>query len=319
MEINLSKRVLFFTGRDSERFAEAAIKSIGQELSEVNIVQFLDEEIEPKYVESVRGAHIFIILSTNSPKNIMELALMIDAAKRASAAQVIAVIPYFGYARQDKKGQPRVSLGAKLLANIFEKAAGADSIVTMDFHADQLEGFFDIPVTHIFASAVFVDYIKENFASKEFKIATADTGGAKRAEFYSKHFGVDQVVAHKTRIGTDKVDSIIIIGDVKDCHVMIVEDIISTGGTICKASQAYLDAGALSVRALVSHGVFSGNAIEKIEKSQITEVVITDSITLSKKVKDSDKVKSISVANLFGSVMNDIAYNRSISGNLVEK
>lgn len=244
---------------------------------------------------------------------------MIDAAKRASAAQVIAVIPYFGYARQDKKSKPRVAIGAKFMANILEKAAGVDSIVTMDLHADQLEGFFNIPVTHVFASKVYVDYVKNNLDLTNVKFATADTGGIKRSTFYSNYFDLDQAVAHKTRIEDNKVDSVMIIGDVKGYDIVIFEDMIDTGGTICKAAKAYIDAGAKSVRVLASHGVFSGEAINNINKSMIKEIIITDTISLFTEAKNCDKIIEVSVSKLFGEVILDIANNRSISGNLVKK
>ena len=319
MELDLKKRILFFAGRGSIEFAKKAVTTIGQKLSKVEIKEFSDGEIEPHYVESVRGAYVFIILSTNSAKNIIELGLMIDAAKKASAAQVIAVIPYFGYARQDKKGKPRVAIGAKFIANILEKAAGVDSIVTMDLHSDQIEGFFDIPVTHIFASKVYVDYVKNNLDLTNVKFATADTGGIKRSTFYSNYFNLGQAVAHKTRIEDNKVESVIVIGDVEGYDIVIFEDIIDTGGTICKAAQAYFYAGAKSVRVVATHPVFSGEAIYKINNSVIKEVIITDTIALSDEAKKCAKFIAVSAAPLFGQVMLDIAHNRSISGNLVKK
>jgi len=318
MEIELKRIVKFFSGKDSEDFAKRAVESIGQKLGKVDIIYHPDGEIEPSYEETVRDAHVFIILSTNSNDNIMELGLLIDAAKRAAAARVIAVIPYYGYARQDRKGRPRVSIGAKFLANILEKAAGVDGVITLDLHADQIQGFFDIPINHIFASKVYYKYIVEDLHLDNIVIASADMGGTKRANYYANKLHFDLAVAHKTRLNDNSIRDISTIGNVEGCNVIIIEDMVATAGTMCKSALAYKNAGAKSIRGLASHGVLPGNAIKTIEESVLEEIIIGDTIPLSQKVKDSSKIKVVSMAELFGSTMNDIAHSRSIEKNIEE-
>ena len=280
-------------------------------LSEVS--HFSDGEFQPALTESVRGATVFILQSTFPPAdNLLELLLMIDAAKRASADKVIAVIPYFGLARQDRKDRPRVSIGAKLAANLL-RAAGADRIMTCDLHADQIQGFFDIPVDHLFASKVFVPYLK-SMNIDNLSIAAPDMGGAKRANAYAKAIGCPVVICHKSREKANVVASITAIGEVKDRNIVIVDDMIDTAGTLCKAADVLMEKGAKSVRAFATHGILSGKAFENINNSAIKEILITDTIPLrAPEGVSTDKIKVISMADAFASIIRKVYYYEPIS------
>lgn len=277
-------------------------------LGELEVTPFSDGEFQPAYMESVRGATVFLIQSTFPPaENLMELLLCIDAAKRASADKVIAVIPYFGWARQDRKDRPRVSIGAKLAANLL-RAAGCDRVMTCDLHADQIQGFFDIPVDHIYASKVFIPFIKslniENLA-----IAAPDMGGAKRANAYAKDLGCPVIICHKSRAKANVVASITAIGEVKGKNIIIVDDMIDTAGTLTKAADVLMGMGALSVRACATHGLLSGDAYKNINASSLKEVFITDSIPLtSDPTVDTSKIKQLSLTGTFASII-DKVYN----------
>lgn len=283
--------------------------SLGVEMGKTSCPVFSDGEFEPCYEETIRGSHVFIVQPTPPPAdNLMELLLMIDAAKRASAYKIIAVIPYFGYARQDRKDKPRVSIGAKLIADLLS-AAGADRIITMDLHADQIQGFFNFPVDHLYASSLFVPYIKK-MGLKNLVIASPDVGGTKRANTYAKMLGVDMVICHKSRAKANVVDSMTLIGDVNGKDIILVDDLIDTAGTIAKASELMLAKGANSVRAFAAHGVLSGPAIEKIENSSLVEVYFTDSIPAK---RESSKIKYIPIAHAMGEAIERVYKNQSIS------
>ncbi len=305
--------VKFFSGRSSMYLAEKIAVSFGQNLGRTSIYQFSDGEFQPAYDESVRGHTVFIIQSTFPPgDNLLELLMMIDAAKRASAYQVVAVIPYFGFARQDRKDRPRASIGAKLVANLLI-ASGVDRIMTMDLHADQLQGFFDVPVDHLYASALFVPYIKD-LGLDNLAIAAPDMGGTKRANAYSRFLNASMVICYKLRKKPNVVDEIKAIGDIKDKNVVIVDDMVDTAGTICFASSMMKSEGAKSVRVVATHPVLSGPAYERIEESEIDEVIVTDSIPLQ---KESNKIKVLSVADLFAEVIDKVYNYESISGHFI--
>ena len=273
--------VMVFSGTNSRYLAEKICASLDCPLGKMNITHFADGEFAVSYEESIRGAHVFLVQSTfPNSDNLMELLLMIDAAKRASAKSVVAVIPYFGWARQDRKDKPRVSIGAKLVADLLS-VAGIDRLITMDLHADQIQGFFNIPVDHLYASAVFLPYI-ESLKLKDLVIATPDVGGSKRASTFSKYLGVPLVLCNKSREKANEVASMQIIGDVTDKNVVLVDDIVDTAGTITKAANIMLDAGAKSVRAIASHCVMSDPASFRVQESSLTEIVFTDSIPYSK-------------------------------------
>ena len=297
-----------FACRNSERFAAEVAKYLGTELGQAKVDVFSDGEFQPVYDESVRGAHVFIVQSTCPPaENMLELLLMIDAAKRASAHQVTAVVPYFGWARQDRKDRPRVSIGAKLIANLLH-AAGCDRVMTCDLHADQIQGFFDIPVDHIYASTVFIPYIKslniENLA-----IAAPDMGGAKRANAYARYLECPVIICHKSREKANVVGSITAIGDVKGKNVIIVDDMIDTAGTLAKAANVLKDMGALSVRACATHPVLSGPAYDRIAESALEEVIVSDTIPLSSDpAKDKSKITVLTMTDIFASII-DKVYN----------
>jgi ribose-phosphate pyrophosphokinase len=276
--------------------------------------EFADGEFQVSYEESVRGDEIYLVQSMFPPTdNLMELLLMIDAAKRASAKSVTAVIPYFGWARQDRKDRPRVSIGAKLVAGMLT-TAGVDSIITMDLHADQIQGFFNIPLNHLYASSVFVPYIN-SLKLKDMVFASPDVGGAKRVLEYAKHYKVPMALCHKQRARANVVEKMTIIGDVKDKNVILVDDMIDTAGTICTAAEVMMKNGAKSVRAIASHGVMSDPATERINKSPLTEVVISDSINYD--TSRSDKVKRVSVAGLIAETIQRINDHESISSQYI--
>ncbi len=284
-------------------------ESLGVEMGKTSCPVFSDGEFEPCYEETIRGSHVFIVQPTPPPAdNLMELLLMIDAAKRASAYKIIAVIPYFGYARQDRKDKPRVSIGAKLIADLLS-AAGADRIITMDLHADQIQGFFNFPVDHLYASSLFVPFISK-MGLKDLVIASPDVGGTKRANTYSKMLGTDMVICHKSRAKANVVGSMTLIGDVQGKDIILVDDLIDTAGTIAKAADLMMEKGANSVRAFAAHGVLSGPAIEKIENSSLVEVYFTDSIPAK---RESPKIKYIPIAEALGEAIERVYKNQSIS------
>ena len=305
--------VMVFSGTNSRYLAEKICASLDCPLGKMNITHFADGEFAVSYEESIRGAHVFLVQSTfPNSDNLMELLLMIDAAKRASAKSVVAVIPYFGWARQDRKDKPRVSIGAKLVADLLS-VAGIDRLITMDLHADQIQGFFNIPVDHLYASAVFLPYI-ESLKLKDLVIATPDVGGSKRAGTFSKYLGVPLVLCNKSREKANEVASMQIIGDVTDKNVVLVDDIVDTAGTITKAANIMLDAGAKSVRAIASHCVMSDPASFRVQESSLTEIVFTDSIPYSKKCA---KVKQLSIADMFAETIKRVVNNESISSQYI--
>lgn len=301
-----------FSGTASRYLAEKICKSLGCELGQVTYQRFSDGEFTVWYDETVRGRYVYLVQSTfPSSDNLMELLLMIDAAKRASAYKIIAVMPYFGWARQDRKDKPRVAIGAKLIADLLS-AAGVDRIITMDLHADQIQGFFDVPVDHLYASTIFVPFIK-SLNLENLVIASPDVGGSKRAHTYAKHLDVPLVLCHKTREKANVVSNMSIIGDVRGKNVLIVDDIADTANTLCKAANLMMDNGALSVRAMVTHPVMSGNAIENVMNSKMEQLIFTDSIPFD--VSKCPKVKVISIADLFADTIQSVYSNESISKN----
>ena len=288
-------------------------KSYGSKLSESSVINFSDGEIEPSFKETIRGSHVFLVQSTPPPsENLMELLLMIDAAKRASAYKIIAVIPYFGYARQDKKGKPRVPIAAKLVANLLT-AAGVDRIMTMDLHADQIQGFFEVPVDHLYASTLFIPYIR-SLKLQNLVIASPDMGGSRRANTYAKYLNAEVVICYKHREQANSIAKMLIIGDVKNKDVVIVDDMVDTAGTLAKAADLMVKHGANTVRACCTHGIFSSKSYEKIDESCLFEVVVTDTITKSHKSK---KIKKLSVNNLFADTIQSVVDNRSITKNFI--
>lgn len=305
--------IKIFSGENSRYIAENIAKSIGLELGQKTLLHFSDGEFATAYDETVRGDHVFIVQSTFPPSdNLMELLMMIDAAKRASAYKVIAVIPYFGFARQDRKDRPRVAIGAKLVANLLH-AAGVDRIMTMDLHADQIQGFFDIPVDHLYGSSVLAPYIR-SLKLENLAIASPDIGGSKRANSWAKFFDSGLIICHKTRERPNEVADMKVIGDVKDKNIVIVDDMIDTAGTICKAAGILKDKGAKSVRAVATHAVLSGKAYENIEKSALDEVAFTDSIPLK---QECSKIKVISVADMFAETIRNVVEHKSISDHFI--
>jgi ribose-phosphate pyrophosphokinase len=303
------KTFMVFSGTATRYLAERICQSLGVPLGNLLVTKFSDGEFAVSYEESIRGRDVFLVQST-FPKsdNLMELLLMIDAAKRASAKSINAVVPYFGWARQDRKDRPRVSIGAKLVADLL-MAAGINRLITMDLHADQIQGFFDVPVDHLYASGVILPYL-QNLQLKDIVIASPDVGGSKRANSYAKYLGCPLVLCNKTRARANVVDTIQIIGDVKDKNVIIIDDMVDTAGTITKAADIMKEAGAASVRACASHCVMSGPASERIQESALEEMIFTDSIPYSKRC---DKVKQLSVADMFAETIRRVVENKSIS------
>ena len=305
--------VKIFTGRASEKLAKSIAKQYGQELGNVKVNVFSDGEFQPSLEETVRGQDVFIVQSTMPPtENLFELLLLVDAARRASARKIIAVIPYFGFARQDRKDQPRVAIGAKLKANML-MAAGVDRIMTMDFHADQIQGFFEVPVDHLYASTLFLKEI-EKLPSENIVIAAPDVGGAKRANSYSKRLNCGLALCHKHRKKANEIAEMTVIGDVSGKDVLIIDDMCDTAGTLTKAADLLIDKGALSVRAFCTHAVLSGPAYERINSSKLTELIVTDTIPLQ---GESEKIRVISVADLFSDVIKKLISNKSISSHFV--
>ena len=298
-----------FAGTASRYLGESICKELGIELGKMNRERFADGEFEVSFEESIRGAEVYLVQSTfPNSDNLMELLLMIDAAKRASAASVNAVVPYFGWARQDRKDKPRVSIGAKLVADLLS-CAGVDRVITMDLHADQIQGFFDVPVDHLYASGVILPYL-QSLKLKDMVIASPDVGGSKRANSYAKYLGCPLVLCNKTRARANVVESMQIIGDVKGKNVIIIDDMVDTAGTITKAANIMKDAGALSVRACASHCVMSGPASDRVQESCLEEIVFTDSIPYTKRCS---KVKQLSVAEMFAETIRRVVENESIS------
>ena len=299
-----------FACNQSKALAEKIAEHYGSPLGNVIISKFSDGEFQPALVESVRGRRVFIIGSTfPNSDNLMEMLLMLDAAKRASARHITAVIPYFGWARQDRKDKPRVAIGAKLVANLLQ-AAGATRIMTMDLHADQIQGFFEKPVDHLYASTIFLPYVK-NLGLENITVASPDMGGSKRAYAYSKYLESDVVICYKQRLKANVISTMELIGDVEGKNVILVDDMIDTGGTLAKAADLMMEKGAISVRAVCTHPILSGDAYEKIEKSKLKELIVSDTIPLK---KESSKIKVVSCAPLFADVMHKVQDNRSISG-----
>lgn len=319
-----SHRMELFSCRASQDFAGKVISHLNKlrsadepdmHLGELEVTAFSDGEFQPQFAESVRGATVYILQSTTPPAdNLMELLLTIDAAKRASADEIIAVIPYFGWARQDRKDRPRVAIGAKLVANLLREA-GADRVITCDLHADQIQGFFDIPVDHIYASKVFIPYIK-NLKIKNLAIAAPDMGGAKRANTYAKELMASVIICHKTRERANVVGSITAIGEVVDKNIIIVDDMIDTAGTLCKAAEVLMSKGAASVCACATHGIFSGNAVERIHESVLKEVYITDTIPHPELTNDS-KIRIVSMTEVFANIIDKVYNYESISQDFV--
>lgn len=300
---------MVFSGTNSRYLAEKICAELNCPLGNLVVTKFADGEFEVSYEESIRGRDVFLVQSTfPNSDNLMELLLMIDAAKRASANSICAVVPYFGWARQDRKSKPRVSIGAKLVADLLS-VAGIDRLITMDLHADQEQGFFDVPVDHLYASTIMLPYIK-SLSLDNLCIATPDVGGSKRASSYAKYLDCPMVLCNKTRKKANEVDSMQIIGDVKGMDVILVDDIVDTAGTICKAADIIMENGANSVRAIASHCIMSGPANERVEASSLKEMLFTDSIPYK---GNCDKVKQISVAGLLAETIRRVMDNESIS------
>ena len=304
-------KIKFFAGRGSRYLAEKIAAEYGTKLGDSDVVQFSDGEFQPCYNESIRGCTVFIIQSTFPPSdNLMELLMMADAARRASAYHVIAVIPYFGWARQDRKDRPRVPITARLVANMLV-AAGVDRVMTMDLHADQIQGFFDLPVDALYASGIFIPYMK-GLNIDDLSIAAPDMGGAKRASAYAKHLGTPIIISHKERAKANVVGSMTAIGEVEGRNVIIVDDMIDTAGTICMAADMLMERGAKSVRAAITHPVLSGKAYDRINASALEEVITTDTIPL-KQTEDLHKFTVLSVAPIFAEVIERVHNYKPIS------
>ncbi len=308
--MSVESSLKIFSGTNSQYLAEKIAKSMGCPLGKMKIEHFSDGEFSVSFEESIRGQYIYLVQSTfPNSDNLMELLLMIDAAKRASAYKIIAVIPYYGWARQDRKDKPRVSIGAKLIADMLS-VAGVDRIITMDLHADQIQGFFNIPVDHLYGSTVFVPYIK-SLNLKNLVIASPDVGGTKRAGSYAKYLDAPMVLGYKTREKANVVTQMQIIGAVQGKDVVIVDDMADTAGTLCKAANLIMEKGAKSVRAIVTHGVMSGKAIENVINSALTEIAFTDSIPFD--CSRCEKVHIISIADMFADTIKRVQEHRSIS------
>ena len=308
----MNEPVKIFSGRASLSLAKNIAKNYGVDLGNIIISKFSDGEFIPSFEETVRGAKIFIIQSTPPPSdNLMELLLMIDAAKRASAAQIVAVMPYFGMARQDRKDKPRVPIGAKLVANMLS-AAGATRIMTCDLHADQIQGFLEVPVDHLYASPIFIEHILA-LNLDNLTIASPDMGGSKRANAYAKHLACEMVICYKHRKKANEIGDMRVIGEVAGKNIILVDDMVDTAGTLTKAADMMLLNGALSVRAVCTHAVLSGEAYSRIENSKIHELIITDTLPS----KPSSKIKILSIAPMFAKVIKNVVSNESISKNFI--
>ncbi|MBA3898814.1 MAG: ribose-phosphate pyrophosphokinase [Bacteroidetes bacterium] len=309
----MNSRVKFFPGTSSRYLADKIAAEFGVELGNVAISKFSDGEFQPSFEETVRGDDVFIIQSTFAPsENLFGLLLLIDAAKRASARSIIAVMPYFGFARQDRKDKPRVSIGAKLVANLLT-AAGVTRVITMDLHADQIQGFFEVPVDHLFSSSVFIPYLK-GLNLPNLTIATPDTGGTKRANAYATFLNCEMAICYKQRRKANEIHSMTVIGDVAGRDIVLVDDLCDTAGTLVKAAELMMDNGASSVRAVCTHPILSGSAYERIENSVLKELIVTDTIPLK---KESEKIKVLSVAHVFSDVIRKVVNNESISSTFI--
>ncbi|HLK96694.1 MAG TPA: ribose-phosphate pyrophosphokinase [Hymenobacter sp.] len=305
----MPQQVKIFAGNASHELGLKIAEAFGQPLGDLSIQRFADTELGPSFNESVRGCAVFLIQSTNPPaENLMELMLMVDAAKRASAASVTVVMPYYGYARQDRKDKPRVSIGAKVVAD-FVQSVGTDRLMTCDLHAGQIQGFFDIPVDHLDGATVMAPYIK-SLDLDDLIFASPDVGGVVRTRAFAKKFGAEIVVCDKMRLRANEIASMQVIGDVTGMNVVLVDDIVDTAGTICKAAELLMERGAKSVRAVITHGVLSGPAHERIRTSVLEELVITDTIPLK---QENPKIRVISLAELFARAINNVVSHESIS------
>ena len=301
-------KVKIFSGRSSKYLAEEIAKVYGDELGKVNLTTFSDGEFQVSFEQTVRGNDVYIVQSTFSPvDNLFELLMMIDAAKRASAERIVAVVPYYGFARQDRKDKPRVAIAAKLVADLLS-TAGVGRIITMDLHSDQIQGFFNVPVDHLYASTIFVPFIKK-LKLPNSVMASPDTGGAKRAAAYAKFLNTELVICFKQRIKPNSIGKMTIIGEVEGKDVILVDDIIDTAGTVCKAADLMMEHGANSVRVFATHAVLSGNALENIHKSSLIEVYVTDTLP----VKETEKIKVLSIAPLLADVIDRVHRNKPIS------
>lgn len=309
----MSAGAKIFSCSESQTLAYGIAASFGVDLGALRLEKFSDGEIQPVYEETVRGCDVFLIQSTPPPaENLLELLLAIDAAKRASARQIIAVMPYFGYARQDRKDKPRVSIAAKLVANLLS-AAGATRIMTMDLHADQIQGFFDMPVDHLYSSSIFAPHI-QHLKLTDVVVASPDIGGSKRANAYAKFLGCEMAILYKQRSKANQIDHMTLIGDVEGRHVILIDDLVDTAGTLTKAAEIMHNHGAKSVRAFCTHAVLSGPAYERVSESHLTELVVTDTLPLS---QQHDKIKVLSVAPLFAEVMHRLLNDDSISSSFL--
>lgn len=309
----MSYGVKIFAGRASKVLAEQIATKFGATLGDVKVTEFSDGEFQPSFEETVRGQDVFIVQSTMPPtENLFEMLLMVDAAKRASARKIIAVIPYFGFARQDRKDKPRVAIGAKLVANML-MAAGVDRVMTMDLHADQIQGFFEVPVDHLFASTLFFNEMKA-LDNGNLIMAAPDAGGAKRANAYAKKLDTGLAICHKHRKKANEIAEMTVIGDVAGKDVILIDDMCDTAGTLTKAAELFIEKGAKSVRAFCTHAVLSGPALERINNSKLTELIVTDTIPLKEK---SDKIRVITVADLFADVIDRLIKNESISTHFI--
>ncbi|MFO0360340.1 MAG: ribose-phosphate diphosphokinase [Flavobacteriales bacterium] len=307
--------VKILAGSASRYLGEQVAREFGVDLGNVIIQRFSDGEFQPSIEETVRGKDVIIVQSTFPPTdNLMELLLLIDAAKRASAKRIVAVMPYFGFARQDRKDKPRVAIGAKLVANLLT-AAGVHRVITMDLHAEQIQGFFEVPVDHLYASTLFVPML-EQMNIPDLVIAAPDTGGTKRANAYAKILGVDLAICYKQRKVANKVESMTVIGDVAGKNVVLIDDMIDTAGTLCKAADMMIENGAKSVRAICTHPVLSGPAYERIAESKILELIVSDSIPL-RTDKDTTKIRVTGTAKLFADVLHNLIENKSISSHFI--
>jgi ribose-phosphate pyrophosphokinase len=306
---HMQAEVKIFSGTNSHYLAESIAASFGKTLGKIDIQKFSDGEFQPVFMESIRGDYVFLVQSTNAPSdNLMELLMMIDAARRASAGYITAVIPYFGLARQDRKDKPRVSIASKLVANLLT-TAGADRVMTMDLHAPQIQGFFDIPVDHLDSSAIFIPYI-ENLKMENIIFAAPDVGSTNRVREVAKYFEMDMVICDKQRKRANEIAAMTVIGDVSGRHVVLIDDICDTAGTLSKSASILKERGALSVRAFCTHPVLSGKAYENIQNSELEELVVCDTIPLKQKI---DKIKVVPTAELFAIAIRNTFENKSIS------
>lgn len=309
----MSAGVKIFAGRASQDLAQRIVQSYGTSLGNVKVTDFSDGEFQPSFEETVRGQDVFLVQSTMPPtENLFELLLMVDAAKRASARKIIAVIPYFGFARQDRKDKPRVAIGARLVANML-MAAGIDRIMTMDLHADQIQGFFEVPVDHLYGSTIFFKEI-DKVNNGNLIMAAPDAGGAKRANSYAKKLDIGLAICHKQRRKANEVAEMTVIGDVAGKDVILIDDMVDTAGTLTKAADLFMDKGAKSVRAFCTHAVLSGPAYERLTNSRITELIVTDTIPLK---QEHEKIRVLSVADLFADVIRRMINNQSISSHFL--